>query len=143
MKVLLTGTVGFIGRAPVDSLIDNKIGVITAVRSHSNALPHSIAQYEFNNLYNTDWVSALSGVDVVIHAAARSHITIDSADNPLTELRKVNLEGIPKLARQAAQVGVKRRVFISSIKVNGESSQLEKSSTPDDHPAPQDYYDKY
>lgn len=71
---------------------------------------------------NTVWEKALAGIDTVIHLAARVHIMEDTATDPLTEFRTVNTEGTKRLASEAARCGVKRLVFISSIKVNGEES---------------------
>lgn len=89
---------------------------------------------------NTDWDLALSGVNMVIHTAARVHVMHDSANDPLTEFRKVNVEGTLNLARQAAAANVKRFIFISSIKVNGESTVLGKPFTADAQPNPEDPY---
>lgn len=70
----------------------------------------------------TDWSKAVTGVDAVVHLAARVHVMQDQASDPLTEFRRVNVEGTLKLARQAAEAGVRRFVYLSSIKVNGEST---------------------
>ena len=78
---------------------------------------------------DADWSRALAGVAAVVHAA-----------DPLTEFRRVNVQGTLHLARQAAAVGVRRFVFISSIKVNGEATKLGKSFSADDIPAPLDAY---
>jgi len=75
---------------------------------------------------------ALSGVDVVVHMAARVHIMHDDASDPLTEFRKINVEGTLNLAKRAAVAGVKRFVFISSVKVNGEKTTVGKPFSPDD-----------
>jgi nucleoside-diphosphate-sugar epimerase len=89
---------------------------------------------------NTDWQKVLEGVDVVVHTAARAHIMIDTVGDPLSQYRKVNVEGALNLARQAAVAKVKRFIFISSIKVNGESTAAGKPFTPDDQPNPADPY---
>lgn len=70
----------------------------------------------------TKWADALRGVDTVIHLAARVHVMKDKAADPLTEFLKVNLYGTSNLAQQAAGAGVKRLVYVSSVKVNGEST---------------------
>jgi nucleoside-diphosphate-sugar epimerase len=88
----------------------------------------------------TPWSGALGGVDAVIHLAARAHILNDSAADPLTAFRSVNVEGTLNLARQAATAGVKRFVFISSVKVNGESTEPGRAFTEVDAPNPQDAY---
>jgi nucleoside-diphosphate-sugar epimerase len=87
-----------------------------------------------------DWRSTLVGCDMVVHAAARVHLVRDSAPDPLAEFRRVNVDGTLRLARQAAQVGVRRFVFLSSIKVNGEKTFPDRPFTSDDRPAPEDAY---
>jgi nucleoside-diphosphate-sugar epimerase len=87
-----------------------------------------------------DWTQALQGVEVVIHAAARAHIMREGSLDPLVEYRRVNVEGTLNLARQASAAGVRRFVFISSIKVNGESTLPGSPFTADDTPAPVDPY---
>jgi len=88
----------------------------------------------------TAWGAALAGVHVVIHTAARVHVMNETADNSLDEFRRVNVQGTLNLARQAAAAGVRRFIFISSIKVNGELSRPGQALTADDVPAPQDPY---
>lgn len=88
----------------------------------------------------TDWLSALSGVEVVIHAAARVHVMHEQGADPLAEYRRVNAEGTLRLATQAAETGVRRFVFISSIKVNGETTEFDRPFSADDVPAPLDPY---
>ena len=75
-------------------------------------------------------------MDVVIHTAARVHIMNDSAIDPLSEFRRVNIEGTLNLARQAAKAGVKRFVFISSVRVNGESTPVDEPFTEKNRPSP-------
>lgn len=88
----------------------------------------------------TDWSSALLDVSVVIHLAARVHVMNDTSADPLTEFRKVNVQGTENLARQAAQAGVRRLVYVSSIKVNGEETAGHQSYTEQDMPSPRDPY---
>jgi nucleoside-diphosphate-sugar epimerase len=89
---------------------------------------------------DTDWQNALKGVDVVIHSAARVHVMEDKASDPLAAFRKVNVEGTLNLARQAAELGVRRFISISSIKVNGEGTSLGMPYLADAQPAPADPY---
>jgi UDP-glucose 4-epimerase len=89
---------------------------------------------------STDWTAALDGVSAVIHCAARVHVMADTAADPLEEFRHVNVQGTLNLARQAAAAGVRRFVFVSSIKVNGEATQPGAPFTADDAPAPLDAY---
>ena len=88
----------------------------------------------------TDWSNKFIGVDVIIHCAARVHVMKESASDPLALFREVNVDGTLTLAGQAAEDGVKRFIFISSIKVNGESTILNKPFRPEDEVAPKDPY---
>jgi len=87
-----------------------------------------------------DWSKVLIGVNAVIHLAGRAHIMSDASLNPLVDYRRTNVHGTLNLARQAADAGVKRFIFMSSIKVNGESTQLDIPFTANDIPAPLDAY---
>jgi len=142
MNILLTGATGFVGGAVVRRLAEEKKHVVrAAVRQLSDVLPSEVAQIQTGGLSaNTDYSEALQGMDVVIHAAARVHIMDDDASDPLTEFRKVNVDGTMNLARQAADAGIQRFVFISSIKVNGESTELGKPFTAEDSITTQDAY---
>lgn len=140
MNVLLTGASGFLGRGLVAQLSQHaSIALILALRSRSSdsELPvHVVGGLSAD----TDWTQAVAGQQVVIHAAARAHIMKDEVADPLAEYRRVNVEGTLNLARQAAVAGVKRFIFISSIKVNGESTSLGKPFLASDVPAPEDPY---
>ena len=87
---------------------------------------------------DTDWSAALDGVTSVVHLAARAHVMHDTVADPLAEYRRVNVDGTRLLARAAAGAGVQRFVFLSSIKVNGESTR--RPFTPADTPRPEDAY---
>lgn len=89
---------------------------------------------------DTDWSKALKDVEIVIHAAARAHVMRETVADPLSEFRKVNVDGTVNLARQAAANGAKRFIFLSSIKVNGETTTLGHPFKADDIPAPIDPY---
>jgi len=89
---------------------------------------------------SVDWGKVLVGVSTVVHLAARVHVMHETETDPLTAFRAVNVGGTLKLARQAAAAGVKRFVFISSVKVNGESTSSGKAFTELDAPNPQDAY---
>jgi len=88
----------------------------------------------------TDWSGALRGVTAVIHCAARVHVMNDDARDALAEYRRTNVEGTLNLARQAASAGVRRFVYLSSIKVNGEATRAGESFSADDVAAPLDPY---
>ncbi len=89
---------------------------------------------------DTDWRAALRGVDAVFHLAARVHVMHDTSADPLLDFRRVNVQGTMHLARQAAALGVRRLVFVSSIKVNGEQTTPTRPFRADSTPAPVDPY---
>lgn len=129
-KVLITGASGFVGRALCEEMGRRGAAIKIAVRKPQVSAPTTEAVVVSAIDGATDWGYALQDVNLVIHLAARVHVMHDTSSNPLEEFRKVNLQGTENLARQAAAAGVKRFVYVSSIKVNGESTPL----TP--HPSP-------
>ncbi len=135
MQVLITGASGFVGSALVSELSGAGHTVIPAVR-RATGLPNEVLVGEIGPA--TEWGRALAGSAAVVHLAARVHVMRDDASDPLAEFRRVNTEGTLNLARQAAQAGVKRFVFISTIKVNGEGRDTPYRET--DAPAPEDAY---
>ncbi|WMC11515.1 SDR family oxidoreductase [Oceanimonas pelagia] len=139
-NVILTGATGFVGKALHQQLMNlPDYYVSAALRNNTSFInSHNFIVGDFNS--NTNWTTALADQQVVIHAAARAHIMKDEVANPLTEYRKVNVEGTLNLARQATVAGVKRFIFISSIKVNGEQTPLGQPFTAEDLPAPEDAY---
>lgn len=142
MKVLMTGASGFVGRSLLAKLVaDASCEVVAAVRSPLqgvDAIVHQVLVASHDGY--TDWQPALSGVSTVVHCAARVHVMSDLAEDPLAEFRRINVDGTLNLARQAARAGVKRFVFLSSIKVNGEGTAIGRPYTADDVPAPADPY---
>ncbi len=140
MTVLLTGASGFVGKAVLKTAQQRSLKIRPVFRSMDSAKGHPEAVLVSGLDGAADWSQALNGVDVVIHAAARAHIMREEALDPLAEYRRVNVEGTLNLARQAATAGVRRFVFISSIKVNGEATVPGRPFTADDAPAPEDAY---
>ena len=140
MSVLLTGASGFVGAGVFGALRARGVAVRPVVRAASSTAHMEDAVVVPGLDAATDWTAALHGVTAVIHCAARAHIMRDEALDPLAEYRGVNVAGTLRLAQQAAAAGVRRFVFISSIKVNGESTQLGRPFTADDVPAPEDAY---
>ena len=141
--ILVTGATGFVGRALVQRLLaeDESRRVSVAVRRGGQQWPERVLPRVMGDLEpSTDWSVALGGVSAVVHCAARVHVMSDTAADPLAEFRRVNVQGTLNLARQAAAVGARRFVFVSSIKVNGEATQLGCPFTADDAPAPLDAY---
>ena len=141
MKVLVTGASGFVGSALCSHLVSRDFDVVATVRNLPNAHVPRVDYRIVTKLDTaTDWSDALANVQTVIHCAARVHVMHDHAQDPLTEFRRVNTLGTETLARAAAHCGVNRLIFLSSIKVNGEST-LPVSPFDEASPAkPQDSY---
>lgn len=141
MNILLTGATGFLGKRLVDHL-GRQGGYALACAVRRSGFTECGYEILVDGLHaDTNWSSALKCQPrVVIHAAARAHVLNDEVPDPLAEYRKVNAEGTLNLARQAAEAGVSRFVYISSIKVNGEQTFLGKPFAADDLPAPEDSY---
>lgn len=139
-KLLVTGASGFVGSALIKSLAESSHFNVTAAIRSTGSLSNYRSVMIGDIDKSTGWAEALSGQAVVIHTAARSHVMSDESDNPLAEYRKVNVDGTLTLARQAAAVGVRRFIFISSVKVNGEQTQPRQPFTVNDNPNPQDHY---
>jgi nucleoside-diphosphate-sugar epimerase len=141
-KILVTGASGFVGRALCSVLLAQGYTVRAAVRSPDPvsladgfdvvAVGHIGAQ--------TDWSVALVGMDCVIHCAARAHVMHETEADALAAYRAVNVAGTQRLAEQAAALGVRRLVFLSSIKVNGEQTAPRAPFLFSDAPAPEDPY---
>jgi len=134
--VLVTGATGFVGRALCDALTSSGRRLKRAVRAPAPDLPDAVAVGELGA--DTDWRAALDGVDCVVHLAARTHVLRETAADPLAEYRRVNVEASVQLARQARAAGARRLVFVSSVKVNGESTV--RPFTEEDAPRPEDAY---
>jgi nucleoside-diphosphate-sugar epimerase len=138
---LVTGANGFLGWAVTQALVDKGIPLLAAVRKSDDLGQNKAPTISVGDIGpDTEWSHALDGIDTIIHTAARVHVMRDSIEDPLSEYRKVNVEGTLNLARQAVKQRVKRFVFISSIKVNGESTAPELPFTADDHARPLDPY---
>lgn len=140
MKFLITGANGFVGKPLCAELLRQEQFVRAAVRAAVSPI-ENIAMAAVGSIDGaTDWTTALCDVEVVIHLAARVHVMKDASADPLAEFLKVNLHGTENLARQAARAGVKRFVYASSIKVNGERTSETAPFTELDKPNPQDPY---
>ena len=140
MAVLVTGSNGFVGTALCARLPRTGAEVRAAAR-HPVAAPPGVRGFQIGAISSqTDWRLALRDVEQVVHLAARVHVMRDTSFSPLAEFRRVNVEGTVNLARQAAVAGVRRFVFLSSIKVNGECTEVGQPFGADDPAAPQDPY---
>jgi nucleoside-diphosphate-sugar epimerase len=137
-KVWVTGAGGFVGEALVFRLLlGRRFMPVAAVRRATRLQGLCpIARFELG----ASSAEQLAGIHAVVHAAARVHVMHETAEDALAEFRRVNVNGTLQLARSAAQAGVKRFVYISSIKVNGESTFAGKPFSAHDIPAPQDPY---
>lgn len=133
--MLVTGATGFVGQALLGELIAHGHEAIPAVRRPAGLLREAVVP---DMHAQADWRAALAGCDAVVHLAARVHLMRDTADDPLARYRATNTDATLNLARQAAQTGVRRFVFVSSIKVNGEGCDAPYREI--DAPAPEDAY---
>ena len=150
MTILLTGATGFVGNAVLKQLMQQPD---VAVRTYGRRAPVGVnadsavdaSAQEICHVTGeigavADYAPALVDVDVVIHCAAQAHVMNDSANNGIDIYRDINVDGTLHLARQAITAGVKRFIFISSIKVNGESTSDSQPFTHDCAAAPEDAY---
>jgi nucleoside-diphosphate-sugar epimerase len=139
--VLVTGATGFVGSSLCLRLLAEGLSVRgTLLEGESpSALAAGVQPVIVASLgCDTPWEKALEGIDTIIHLAARVHVMNDQCADPLEEYRVVNVVGTLKLARDAVRQGVRRFVFISSIKVNGEESA--EPYSPGSPPCPRDPY---
>ena len=135
--ILVTGASGFIGRALCESLTAGGRVPRRAVRAPLAGIPDTIAVGDIGP--DTDWRAALEGVRCVVHLVARTHVLRETAADPLSEYRRINVLGTERLAREAVASGVRRIVFLSSVKVNGERTTT-RPYAEDDAPRPEDAY---
>ena len=140
MKVLVTGGSGFVGGALCASLDGSSHSMRLALRL-ANAKSGIYDQVVVGQIdAATNWSAALKDVDVVIHLAARVHVMDEQSVDPLSEFRRVNVDGSLNLASQAANAGVKRLIYLSSVKVNGELTVPGQPFRESDMANPQDAY---
>ena len=141
MKLLVTGGSGFVGSNLLQMLASSGHHVVCPVRR----LPATSAAPNIEFVAIPDlatgagWRRALPGCEVVIHLAGRAHVLREQASDPAAEFRRINVDATATLARQAAEHGVRRFIFISSIKVNGERTGTHPFAA-DDKPLPEDAY---
>ena len=135
MRVLVTGASGFLGRALCPTLAQAGHALRPAVRAPRGLEAEAVVGEVGPD---TDWREALAGCDIVIHLAARVHVMRDDAADPVLAFRSVNTQGTLNLAGQAAEAGVKRLVFVSTVKVHGEGREAPYSEI--DPPEPRDAY---
>jgi nucleoside-diphosphate-sugar epimerase len=138
MRILVTGGSGFIGRSVCGQLVSGEYETIPVVRSPAKAASNSIVVPDIGP--DTNWREHLRRRDLVIHTAARVHVTEGSGSDHLGAYRRTNVAGTLNLARQAAEAGVQRFIFLSSIKVNGDNTAPGRPFRPDDRANPGDAY---
>ncbi|MFT6905629.1 MAG: nucleoside-diphosphate-sugar epimerase [Oleiphilaceae bacterium] len=147
MRVLISGATGFVGRSLVRSLIDSNCRVISIVRESQFNLPEQVVQVTVSDLENwsdtnlsfkNNFKKILIDVDVVIHLAARAHLLVDKSNDPLAKFREINTDATVIFANLAAEAGVNRFIYLSSIGVNGNKSS--QPFTEQDDPKPHNAY---
>jgi nucleoside-diphosphate-sugar epimerase len=142
LSICVTGAAGLVGHALVAELAESKRYDVLALTR--NLLTNSVDGITYRAIGDIRWLTQLDadlvGIHTWVHCAARVHVMQDVEVDPLTAFRAVNVDGTLNLARQAAVARVKRFVFISSIKVNGESTVAGSAFSETDPPDPQDAY---
>lgn len=133
--ILITGATGFVGTGLIRELSNRQLAHRPISRNRSDGF------YAIGNIDGmTDWSDALVGITTVVHLAARVHVMKESATDPLSAFRSANADATLNLARQSAKAGVRRFIFLSSIKVNGETTDNRSAFTADDIADPHDPY---
>lgn len=131
MKVLLTGSNGFLGQYLSQFLAEKGYSTLAHTRTAQTFAHPKISNTNFDLNDNLDSVD-LSQVDIIIHCAGRAHVMNETAESPLEAYRQTNVQGTLNLAKKAVKVGVKRFIYLSSIKVNGEQTTTQAFHPNDD-----------
>jgi nucleoside-diphosphate-sugar epimerase len=144
MRICLTGSTGFVGKKLCNYLLKNYHQILAPIRNKNLKILPQQKNLNFihieNRGINKSYSQSLNKVDVVIHCAARSHIMKENKNDCLQLYREVNVYDTLNLAKQAASHGVRRFIFLSSVKVNGERTLTSKSFKHDDIAKPEDPY---
>ena len=144
MRVAVTGASGFVGQAVTTGLLLHQHDVHAVLRSLDKTAPvlaQATQTFSIGDInVDTDWTNTLSGVHCVVHCAARAHVMRETETDVLAAYRAVNVAGTRQLAEQAAKMGVRRLVYLSSIKVNGEQTVAGDCFTSVDKPFTEDPY---
>jgi len=141
-NILVTGTSGFVGQSLCSALLSGGYSIRAAARL-ADSVP-AVDRLEVVTIGDigsrTDWSTVLKDVDCIVHCAARAHVMLETAADALAAYRAVNVDGTRRLAEQAVESGVKRLVYLSSIKVNGEQTSTGVGFTATDFAKPEDPY---
>ena len=140
-SVLVTGASGFVGKRVCFALsrLNYQVRNVYNTSKQSSLIDSYICFVDrFDG--ETNWLESLQGIESVVHLAARTHLGRKVNRHALAELRTINVDSTLNLARQAAESGVRRFIFISSIKVNGETTTMRPPFVESDEPRPNDYY---
>lgn len=136
-KILITGATGFVGSALCNTLIQNELSVVGVSRGKTTQPWHVLGP---SLSVDADWSALLINVSVVIHCAALVHQMRCGDNVSRDDYLRINTEGTLKLARDAVAGGVKRFIYLSSVKVNGEFSQVDKPFSTSNEHIPADPY---
>ncbi|PCN59666.1 NAD-dependent epimerase/dehydratase family protein [Acinetobacter sp. YT-02] len=131
MKVLLTGSNGFLGQYLSQFLAEKGNSVLAHTRKAQTFDHPNIRNINFDLNDNLDNID-LNQIEVIIHCAGRAHVMNETAESPLEAYRQTNVQGTLNLAQKAVQSGVKRFIYLSSIKVNGEQTTTQAFHPNDD-----------
>jgi len=140
-RVLVTGATGFVGKALCKKLLADGWPVVGTFRTgcSETKLPVGVEKIKITSIGpSTNWQEALNGIDTVIHLAARVHVLGDKAADAITEYRQINVAGTQHLAQAAVLTGVRRFIYMSSVKVYGEGNAV--AYTEHDSPRPKAPY---
>jgi nucleoside-diphosphate-sugar epimerase len=141
MRILVTGANGFIGTRLCARLVEIEKWEVTGVTRRPASWPLRIAlDCQPGDWDRVDWAPRLQGQDVVIHLAGKAHAPGSAAPGVLAEYRRINVEATRRIAGQCVEAGVRRMVFVSSIKVNGEETAVDRPFVAQDRPQPVDAY---
>lgn len=138
MTILVTGATGFVGARLLASLKEKKLQTRAAIRNPSSAIENAYVVGNING--HTNWAEALKGAATVFHCAARAHQKDNDGPRAIKEFNEVNVEGTSKLLQDCAEAGVRKFIYISSIKVNGDANKLGRPYNETDSPTPDDAY---
>ncbi|MCF7641625.1 NAD-dependent epimerase/dehydratase family protein [Acinetobacter johnsonii] len=130
-KILVTGSNGFLGHYLCQFLAEQNYLVLAQTRKAQTFSHPNIININFDLNDNLDNID-LNQVEVIIHCAGRAHVMHETAESPLEAYRQTNVQGTLNLAQKAVQSGVKRFIYLSSIKVNGEQTTTQAFHPNDD-----------